>query len=85
MPVPVPLITIHPSFVSGAPIFTGTRVPIQNLFDYLEGGDTLEEFHDDFPDVTREHAVAVLELAKRTAIADAAKFDALVTVDRGIR
>lgn len=73
MPPPDPLITIHPGFVSGAPIFTGTRVPIQNLFDYIEGGETLEEFLDDFPNVTREHAIAVLELAKRTAIADAAK------------
>jgi uncharacterized protein (DUF433 family) len=72
-PVPDPLITIHPGFVSGAPIFTGTRVPIQNLFDYLEGGDSLEDFLDDFPNVTREHAIAVLELAKRTAIAEATK------------
>lgn len=39
MSLPAPLITIHPRYVSGAPIFTGTRVPIQNLFDYIEGGN----------------------------------------------
>jgi uncharacterized protein (DUF433 family) len=48
-------------------------VPIQNLFDYIEDGETLEEFLDDFPNVSREHAIAVLELAKRTAVAEAAK------------
>jgi uncharacterized protein (DUF433 family) len=61
---PKPLITIDPEYVSGAPIFTGSRVPIQNLFDYLEAGETLEEFLDDFPNVTREHAIAVLDLAR---------------------
>jgi uncharacterized protein (DUF433 family) len=73
MALPSKLITIDPEYVSGTPIFTGTRVPIQNLFDYLETGETLEEFLDDFPGVTREHAIAVLELAKRTAIEDSAK------------
>jgi uncharacterized protein (DUF433 family) len=73
MSTPHPLITVDPEFVSGAPIFTGTRVPIQNLFDYIEDGETLEEFLDDFPNVSREHAIAVLELAKRTAVAEAAK------------
>ncbi|MDQ5865682.1 MAG: DUF433 domain-containing protein [Chloroflexota bacterium] len=48
--------------MSGTPVFAGTRVPIRNLFDYLEGGDTLDEFLDDFPTVTLAHAVAVLEL-----------------------
>ncbi|MBV9242188.1 MAG: DUF433 domain-containing protein, partial [Acidobacteria bacterium] len=42
----------------------GTRVPIQNLFDYLEGGDSLDDFLEGFPPITREHAIAVLELAK---------------------
>ncbi len=50
--------------VSGAPCFYGTRVPIQNLFDYLEGGHTLEDFLEGFPPVTREQAVKVLELAR---------------------
>jgi uncharacterized protein (DUF433 family) len=48
--------------MSGALCFTGTRVPVKNLFDYLEGESTLEDFIEDFPSVKREHAVAVLEL-----------------------
>lgn len=62
------LIEINPDKVSGAPVFAGTRVPIQNLFDYLEGGETLEDFLDGFPPVTREQAIAVLELAERSLI-----------------
>jgi uncharacterized protein (DUF433 family) len=57
-------ISVDPEIMSGTPVFAGTRVPIQNLFDYLEGGDGLSEFLDDFPSVTREAAVAVLEMAK---------------------
>lgn len=56
-------INIDPEIMSGAPVFTGTRVPIQNLFDYIEGGNNLSEFIDDFPSVTYEAAVTVLELA----------------------
>jgi len=67
--LPDPLITISPDYLSGAPIFTGTRVPVQALFDYIEGGDPLDEFLEDFPDVSREHAIAVLEFARATAIA----------------
>jgi uncharacterized protein (DUF433 family) len=59
--------------LSGAPIFTGTRVPVQALFDYIEGGDPLDEFLEDFPNVTKEHAVTVLEMARRAAVAEAAK------------
>ena len=62
--LPEPLITVSPEYLSGAPVFTGTRVPVQALFDYIEGGDPLDEFLDDFPDVSREHAIAVLELAR---------------------
>ena len=58
------VIWIDPERVSGAPCFINTRVPIQNLFDYLEGGEPLEEFLEGFPPVTREQAVKVLELAK---------------------
>ena len=58
------VIWIDPERVSGAPCFLNTRVPIQNLFDYLEGGEPLEEFLEGFPPVTREQAVKVLELAK---------------------
>ena len=49
--------------LGGTPVFRGTRVPVQALLDYLEGGQTLDEFLDDFPTVTREIAVAALELA----------------------
>ena len=71
--LPDPLILVSPDYLSGAPVFNGTRVPIQALFDYLEGGDPLDEFLDDFPDVSREHAIAVLELAQKTVIAAAAE------------
>ncbi len=57
--------------LGGTPVFAGTRVPIKNLIDYLEAGDTLDEFLDDFPSVTREHAVQVLELAKEALLAHA--------------
>ena len=53
-----------PDILGGTPVFRGTRVPFQALLDYLEGGETLDEFLDDFPTVTREAAVAALELAK---------------------
>lgn len=50
--------------MSGAVVFTGTRVPVQALIDYLEEDGSLDEFLEDFPTVSREHAIAVLELAK---------------------
>ena len=59
--LPKPLITVSPEYLGGEPVFTGTRVPVQALFDYIEGGDPLDEFLGDFPNVTREHAIAVLE------------------------
>ena len=58
------VIWINPDRVSGAPCFINTRVPVQNLFDYLEGGEPLDEFLAGFPPVTREQAIKVLELAK---------------------
>ena len=57
--------------LSGTPVFRGTRVPIKNLLDYLEAGDTLDAFLDDFPSVSREQAVQVLELAKETLVTHA--------------
>ena len=54
--------------LGGTPVFRGTRVPFQALLDYLEGGETLEEFLDDFPTVTREDAIAALELAKSSLL-----------------
>jgi uncharacterized protein (DUF433 family) len=71
--LPKPLITISPEYLSGAPVFTGTRVPIQALFDYIKGGDPLDKFLDDYPDVSREHAVAVLKLAHQAAITEASQ------------
>lgn len=57
--------------MSGALCFKGTRVPVQNLFDYLEGTSSLEDFLEDFPSVSREAAVAVLKAAKERLFADA--------------
>lgn len=60
-----------PDIMSGALCFTGTRVPVKNLFDYLEGSSSLEEFLEDFPSVSRERAVGVLEAAHEILEADA--------------
>ena len=57
--------------LNGTPVFLGTRVPIQSLFDYLEGGETLDEFLRQFPSVRREQAVALLDLACQSVLADA--------------
>jgi uncharacterized protein (DUF433 family) len=59
-------VNIDPETMGGTPVFTGTRVPIQTLFDYFEGGDKLEEFLEDYPTVTKSHAIEVLEMAKKT-------------------
>lgn len=64
------IITCSKDILSGIPVFAGTRVPIRNLFDYLEAGDCLDDFLDDFPSVTREQATAVLELAKSAILAE---------------
>ncbi len=71
MAVTEPLITTDPARVGGTPVFAGTRVPVQTLMDYLEGGDSLDDFLMDFPSVTREHAIAVLEVAKSALLAKA--------------
>ena len=65
------LILSSPEILGGTPVFIGTRVPIKNLMDYLAAGDSLDEFLDDFPSVTREHAVRVLELAQEALFAHA--------------
>lgn len=57
------MIHSHPGILGGTPVFKGTRVPVQALFDYVEAGDPLERFLDHFPSVTREQAVAALEEA----------------------
>ena len=66
-----PLITVDPEIHSGAPVFAGTRVPVKTLFEHLEAGDSLEVFLDDFPSVSRELAVAVLERARAALLPDA--------------
>lgn len=58
------LISVDEDTLGGLPVFSGTRVPVKTLIEYLEAGDRLDDFLDDFPTVTREHAVAVLEIAK---------------------
>lgn len=70
--LPNPLITSSPERLGGTAVFAGTRVPVQSLIDYLEAGHPLDHFLDEFPSVTREHAVAVLELAKHALISPAA-------------
>ena len=58
-----------PEILSGVPVFRGTRVPFQTLLDYLEGGDTLDEFLEQYPGVSREQAIAALEEAKALILA----------------
>jgi uncharacterized protein (DUF433 family) len=65
------LVIVDPDIQSGAPVFAGTRVPVHNLFDYLEEGDSLDVFLKQFPSVSREQAVAVLEEARVSLVADA--------------
>jgi len=65
------LVSRNPEIMSGALCFTGTRVPVQNLFDYLEGSSSIEDFLEDFPSIQREKAVAVLEAARERLYADA--------------
>jgi uncharacterized protein (DUF433 family) len=64
------LIEVDPEKLGGTPVFFGTRVPIQNFFDYLEGGDGLEVFLDDFPTVERRQALALLELMRAKVIGE---------------
>lgn len=64
------LVWINPKRMSGAPCFYGTRVPLQNLFDSLAAGETLQDFLDGFPGVTREQALAVLDLAREDLLSD---------------
>ncbi len=62
------LILSSPDILGGTPVFAGTRVPIKNLIDYLAAGDSLDEFLADFPSVTRDQVVEVLELAQEVLI-----------------
>ena len=60
-----------PEISGGTPVFRGTRVPVQSLFDYLEGGETIEQFLDQFPSVSKEQALAALDLARDSILASA--------------
>jgi uncharacterized protein (DUF433 family) len=63
-----------PEILGGTPVFAGTRVPVRSLFDYLEGGESLDEFLRQFPSVRREQAVAALDAAHASLLADAHSF-----------
>lgn len=71
MVIKKPVVHTDPEILGGTPVFVGTRVPFQTLLDYLEGGDTLDDFLDDFPTVTRAQAITALEQAKEALLADA--------------
>lgn len=64
--LPEPLITVASDWLGGEPCFTGRRVPVRALFDTLKAGHTLEDFLDGYPSVSREHAIAVIDLATRS-------------------
>ena len=64
-------VTCSPDVLGGAPVFAGTRVPVQTLIEYLEGGDTIDDFLEGFPTVTRQQVVAFLEEAKDRVVAAA--------------
>ncbi|MCD4789783.1 MAG: DUF433 domain-containing protein [Bacteroidales bacterium] len=67
------VITISQGIQSGAPVFTGTRVPVKNLFDYLIGGDTIEEFLNDFPSVSKDQVTKLLVLMENIFTFDTAE------------
>jgi uncharacterized protein (DUF433 family) len=69
--MPQPLITSSPDVMGGTPVFAGTRVPVQTLLDYLEGGETIDDFLEGFPTVKREQVIAFLEEAKKKMVASA--------------
>ncbi len=68
MPTIDTLITCDAEIMSGTPVFKNTRVPIKNLIDYLEIGESLDDFLEDFPSVSREQAVEILALAREVLL-----------------
>ena len=64
------IISRDPEILGGTPVFAGTRVPIKAIFDYLEAGDDLDEFLDDFPSVSRDQAIGILTVARENLIDD---------------
>ena len=71
--MPTKLTAVHSDseILGGTPVFVGTRVPVRSLFDFLEGGETLDEFLHQFPSVKREQAIAALEMARDSLLASA--------------
>ena len=67
------IIQIDKEIMSGQPVFVGTRVPVDSLFDHLEAGISLDEFLDDFPSVTKEQAISLLEIANKMLTSQKAK------------
>jgi uncharacterized protein (DUF433 family) len=67
-PLPSPLITVSDAWLGGEPCFTGRRVATKTLFDYLKAGDCIADFLEDFPSVSEEHVMAVLELAGQAVL-----------------
>ncbi len=65
------IVKSDPEILGGTPVFVGTRVPVQSLFDYLKGGDTVDAFIRQFPSVRRDQAIAALDLARATLLAGA--------------
>jgi uncharacterized protein (DUF433 family) len=76
------VISADPEVQGGTVVFAGTRVPLKNLIDYLEAGDSLEAFLDDFPSVSREQAIAALELAKEALVTRGRYFEVSVELGR---
>ena len=68
-PAKPPLITSTPDILGGTPVFSGTRVPVQTLIEYLEGGQSIDQFLEGFPTVSREQVIAFLEEAKARMLA----------------
>ena len=66
------VVTVSPDVMSGTPVFRGTRVPVQNLVDYLKAGDSIDEFLEGFPSVTREQVIAFLDQANAQIVSLAA-------------
>jgi uncharacterized protein (DUF433 family) len=73
MTTAVQVIHIDPEILGGTPVFIGTRVPVQALIDYIEGGHPLADFLDDFPTVSRDQAIAAIEQAKELLVAHSAR------------
>jgi uncharacterized protein (DUF433 family) len=63
------LVSVYSDVMSGTPVFTGTRVPVKNLLDYLAAGESLDEFLEQFPTVKRDQAVALISLAEKLLLA----------------